>query len=287
MPYLLVANPAAGSGADDLPTRAERELNDVRTIELAPGVDLAREIEQATGEGRTIIACGGDGTVNATAQHLVGTDGVLGVLPGGTLNHFARDLGLRDPDVAMATLAEGRCIAVDVGRAGDLVFVNNVEFGVYPEIVREREHREDAVGKWRALVASILRVMVDFDPLEGTISAGDTRQPFAATAIFVGNNRFSTSPGSIGQRARLDEGILDVRVVRSRSGLLGRASAGWRTALRRPRRIVTMEGDHVDISLREPRLAAVDGEQGTERDRISLRSDPGALRVLSPRGDGN
>jgi diacylglycerol kinase family enzyme len=284
MPYLLVVNPASGSGADDLPTRAKRELNDVRTVELTPDVDLGAEILRATGEGRTIIACGGDGTVHAAAQHLAGTDGVLGVLPAGTLNHFARDLGVRDPDTAIATLAGGRRIAVDVGRAGDRVFVNNVGFGVYPEIVREREHRQDSVGKWLALLASVLRVMVDFDPLEGTIATDGTSQRVAATALFVGNNRFSTSPGSIGQRDRLDGGILDVRVVRARSGMLGRASAGWRTAVSRPRRIVNLESERVEVRLREPRLVAMDGEPGPERATLSIRSDPGALRVLAPAG---
>jgi diacylglycerol kinase family enzyme len=285
MPYLLVANPASGSGAGDLPTRAKQELNDVRTIELTPGVDLAREIDRATAEGRTIIACGGDGTVNATAQHLAGTDGVLGVLPGGTHNHFARDLGVRDPEVAIATLAEGRCLRVDAGRAGDRVFVNNIGFGVYPEIVRERERREGSVGRWAALLTSVLRVMADLDLLEGTIAADGIVQPLVARALFVGNNRFSTSPGSIGRRERLDEGILDVRVVRARAGVLGRASAGWRTVVSRPRRIVSMVGRLVEVSLREPRLMAMDGEEGTERADISLRSDPGALRVLAPAGD--
>ncbi|MEP6476881.1 MAG: diacylglycerol kinase family protein [Actinomycetota bacterium] len=285
MPYLLLANPAAGSGAGDLPTRAERALNDVRTIELGPDVDLATEIERAIGEGRTVIACGGDGTVNAAAQHLAGTHGVLGVLPGGTLNHFARDLGVRDPDVAIATLAEGHLAAVDVGRADDVVFVNNIGFGAYPEIVREREDREGSVGKWVAFVASVFRVMVDLNPVEGTIEVGGARQHLGATALFVGNNRFSTSPGSIGQRDRLDEGVLDVRIVRSRSGVLGRASAGWRTVARRPRRIVSLVGERVDVRLREPRLAAIDGERGSARARMSLRSDPGALRVLAPPGD--
>ncbi len=223
--------------------------------------------------------------MNATAQHLAGTNGVLGVLPGGTLNHFARDLGVRDPDTALATLAEGRRIAVDVGRAGARVFVNNVGLGAYPKLVREREHREDSVGKWVALIASVFRVMANFDPLEGTINADGAIQPLAANALFVGNNRFSTSPGSIGQRERLDEGVLDVRLVRARAGMLGRASAGWRTAVSRPRRIMTMVARRVDVDLRQARLVAVDGEQGSEQAGVSVRSDPGALRVLVPAGD--
>lgn len=285
MPYLLVANASSGSGSGDLATRARRELNDVRTIDLGPEVDLGPEIGQAIAEGRTIVACGGDGTVNATAQHLAGTDGVLGVLPDGTLNHFARDLGVRDPDTAIATLAEGRSVAIDVGRIGDRVFVNNVGLGVYPELVREREHREDSVGRWVAVIASVFQVMAHFDPLQGTFTTDGRMHRLAANALFVGNNRFSTSPGTIGRRERLDEGVLDVRLVRARTGVLGRASAGWRTAVSRPRRVMAVAARDVEIDLRRPRLVAMDGEQGDEEARLSVRSDPGALRVLVPAAD--
>jgi diacylglycerol kinase family enzyme len=287
MPYLLVANPAAGSGADELAARATAALNDVRTIQLTRGSDLAREIAGAIDEGRTIIACGGDGTVNATAQHVAGTQGILGILPGGTVNHFARDLGVRHPDTAISTLAEGRRVTVDVGRAGDRVFVNNVGFGMYPEIVREREHREVSEGRWPALLASAVRVMMDFDPLEGTIAADGKVRPLAATEVFVGNNRFSTSPASVGRRERLDEGVLDLRVMRTHAGVLGRAREGWRTAAARPRRIVSFAARRVDVSLRQPRLMAMDGEQEAERADISLRSDPAALRVLAPAAGRN
>jgi diacylglycerol kinase family enzyme len=287
MPYLLVSNPASGRpasgpGSDDLTTRAERELNDVRRVELCPGTDLALEIATGIGEGRTILACGGDGTVNAVAQHLAGTEGVMGVLPGGTLNHFARDLGVQDPDTAFAALLDGRTARVDVGRVDDLVFVNTLGFGIYPELVRERERRSDALGRGVALVASIGRVMRSFDPLEGRIAADGNARTLLATAVFVGNNRFSITPGSIGRRVRLDEGILDVRVVRTRPGMLGRAGAGWHVARSRPRRVVGTAASEVAISLRDPRLMAVDGEQRGERRAVRVRTDPGALRVVLP-----
>ena len=118
MPYLLIVNPSSGSGADDLPAQAGRTLPDARTIELTAGLDLASAIREGLDEERVIVACGGDGTVNAVAQHLAGTDGVLGVLPGGTLNHFARDLGVREPQTALAVLAEGTVATGGRGPSG-------------------------------------------------------------------------------------------------------------------------------------------------------------------------
>lgn len=282
MPFLLVANPASGTGDDDLPTRAMQVLNDVRTIELSREVDLGSEIGCALDEGRVVVACGGDGTVSAVAQHLAGTEGSMGVLPAGTLNHFARDLGVDDPDAALAALEAGHTAAVDVGRVDERVFVNTLVFGIYPEIVREREQREHAMGKWPALAASIGRVVIGFDPLEGRIAADGRVRTLEATAVFVGNDRFSTTPGSIGRRSRLDEGVLDVRVVRARTGVLGRATEGWRAAIHRPRRVEGTTASEVRIQLLEPRLMAIDGEQEGEVRSVRIVSEPGALRVVTP-----
>ncbi len=193
MPYLLVVNPASGPGDDELPTRAIQTLNDVRTIELSQDLDLGREIERALDEHRTVVACGGDGTVNAVAQHIAGTPGTMAVLPGGTLNHFTRDLGVDDPDVALAALEAGHSRNVDIGRAGDRVFVNTLVFGIYPEMVREREEREGSMGKWLALAMSVGRVVRSFDPLAGRIAVDGRVRRLEATALFVGNGRFSTS----------------------------------------------------------------------------------------------
>jgi undecaprenyl-diphosphatase len=282
MSYLLVVNPASGTGDSDLSTRAMQVLNDVRTIELSREVDLGREIGCALDEGRIVVACGGDGTVSAVAQHLAGRRGTMAVLPAGTLNHFARDLGVDDPDAALAALEAEHTEAVDVGRAGDRVFVNTLVFGIYPEIVRAREQRRASLGRWLALVASVGRVVIGFDPLAGRISADGRARRLEATAVFVGNDRFSTRPGSIGRRQRLDEGVLDVRVVRARTGVLGRASEGWRAAVHRPRRVVGTVAHEVRIHLREPRLVAIDGEPEGELRSVRVVSDPRALRVVSP-----
>ena len=282
MPYLLVRNPSSGAGADELPTRAGRELDDVQEVELDPNVDLGKEIAAALDERRTVLACGGDGTVNAVAQHLAGTEGIMAVLPAGTLNHFARDLGIEDADTAFAAIAHGRPADVDVGLAGKRVFVNTLGFGVYPELVRERETLEDSLGKWPALARSVGRIVTSFEPLEGRISADGRPRRLQASAVFVGNNRFSNAPGSIGRRDRLNEGVLDVRVVRTHLGITGRARPGRRAARSRPHRIVGTTATTLEIRLREPRLMAIDGEQEGDRRSVDVSSRRGALHVLVP-----
>jgi undecaprenyl-diphosphatase len=280
----LVVNPTSGTaGGEDLGAVATRELGDVRSVTLEPDLDLGSVIDRAVGEDRVVVACGGDGTVSAVAQHLAGTDGVMGVLPGGTLNHFARDLGVLDPKVALEVLATGAVSAVDVGRAGDRVFVNNLGLGLYPELVRERESREGVVGKVPAMAMAAVHVLRDFDPLGVRMTVDGDAREFEAAAIFVGNNRISQEPTSFGQRARLDEGVLDIRVLRGRRGWRSGLAAGRRALTRSAGPVVGVRGMRVEIELLgNPRPMAVDGEQGWERDRFEIQVEAGALRVLRP-----
>jgi undecaprenyl-diphosphatase len=286
MPFLVVANPRSGTDEEDLLRRARNELPDAAVLELGHGVDLAGAVTDAAGEGRTIVAYGGDGTVHAVAQVLAGSDGILGVLPGGTFNHFARDLGLRDADVALTTLRAGIATRVDVGRAGARVFVNSMSLGLYPELVRERDRSTGALGKWVALATSAAGVIRRFDPIEGTVSAdGDARTVPPSALLFVGNNRFSTAPGSIGVRDRLDEGVLDVRIVLARTGVRARSRVAWGLARATPwpGRIVRTVATEVGIDLTDgPHPMALDGELTGDVASIEVSSEARALRVLVP-----
>ncbi len=282
MPFLIVSNVSAGS-EDDLPRLASERLPDARILELKESVDLASVVAGAIGEGRTLVACGGDGTVNALVQHLVGTQGTLGVLPGGTLNHFARDLGVDDPDAALAALERHEVRRIDVGRVNGRAFVNNVALGLYPELVRERERREDRLGRWVAVAVAAAGVLRRVEPVVGTIAAdGDSRR-LDASLVFVGNNRYSTRPGSIGLRGRLDEGVLDVRVVRAERGLRARSKLALRVVRSRAsRRLVRTDALTVEIELASAGPIAVDGEQDEGASRLEIAIDPGALRVVAP-----
>lgn len=160
---------------------------------------------------RSVVAGGGDGTVNAVASALAATNTVLGILPMGTLNHFARDAGVpRNIEAAVRNIFTGQIIDVDVGEVNGRIFVNNSGIGFYPHFVRQREEQEryghvKRVAFLLALRSVIrrylrLRIKVHMDQLE----ALEHVTPF----LFVGNNRYQTTGMEIGTRSKLDSGRL-------------------------------------------------------------------------------
>ena len=260
-------------------------LSDIRVVTLDDDVDLPGEVDRAVEEDRAVVTLGGDGTINSVAQHLVGR-GTLGVIPGGTLNHFCRDLGLRSLDDALDALEAGDVRTVDVGKAGGRYFLNNAGMGLYPETVYERERHEHRVGKWRAMAAASARVMRRARPLVGTIEADGDARALLAWALFFGNNRFGTATGRIGTRERLDEGVLDVRLLTLGTRRARRSRLAWRVLRGRPwspRRLVRKEATRATVHLESgPRLVSRDGESGEPTDQLEVEIVPGALRVIGP-----
>jgi diacylglycerol kinase family enzyme len=284
--FLIVTNPDAGSAADrEVLDRARRRLADAETLELRPGVDLAEAVTEAVSDGRVVVAAGGDGTVNTLVQH-VAARGTLGVLPLGTLNHFARDLGLRDPEDAVEALRRAESRSIDLGTVNGTYFVNNTGLGLYPEGVRERERSEDRWGKLVASIGATWRLLRTARPLVGTIEADGDRRALFAWVVFVGNNRFGTVPGRLGARTRLDEGVLDVAVVTARRRPTSRARAAWRLAKGKPwksRRLVRTEARRVVVRLEGPaRPVSLDGEHADPADLMDVGLVPGGLRVVVP-----
>jgi diacylglycerol kinase family enzyme len=281
----VVVNPGSGSGDDSVDERLRERLPGARSVELtAP--DIGSAIERAADDGHVVVAAGGDGTVNAVAQHVAGR-GTLAVLPAGTLNHFARDLGVGDMDAALDALEAGNTRTIDLGRVGDRYFVNNTGVGLYPELVYQRERAEDSAGKWLAAAGAALRVMRDTAPVSGSIEADGDRRSLFAWMVFVGNNRFGTTPGRIGQRERLDEGVLDLGLFLAGPRGARRSSVAWRVFRARPwqtsRRVVRRTAARVVVRLAgPPRQISWDGEAGERLDELDVRIVSGALRVVAP-----
>src|SRR6266851_2236389 len=119
------------------------------------GAEVARLAKQAVRDKWTVIvAGGGDGTVNTVASQVIGTDKILGVLPLGKYNHFARNLKIPvEVELAAQGIVSGRTIKVDVGKVNSRNFLNNSSLGLYPTIVSEREKKQRlGAGKWPAFV---------------------------------------------------------------------------------------------------------------------------------------
>jgi diacylglycerol kinase family enzyme len=184
----------------------------VQVLVTKRGDDISALAARALGEHRyPIVPGGGDGTVNAVAGKLAGTDTPLGVLPMGTLNHFAKDARIPlNLQAAVRNLFTGQVAKVDVGEVNGRVFVNNSGVGFYPHFVRQREEQEKhghikRVAFMLALRAMIrhyfrLRMRVHMDRAE----ALEHVTPF----LFVGNNRYQTSGAHVGTRSKLDLGRL-------------------------------------------------------------------------------
>ena len=174
------------------------------------GDEISPSAARALGEKRrTVVAGGGDGTVNAVAGSLVGTDTALGVLPIGTLNHFAKDLGIPlGLEAAVRNIFTGQVIKVDVGEVNGRVFVNNSGVGLYPHIVRQREEEQrHGHVKWVAFLLAVGSVLRRYSRLRVRLHMDEAEALARVTPfLFVGNNRYEIAGLEIGKRASLDSG---------------------------------------------------------------------------------
>ena len=187
-----------------------------------PGNEIGPAAAQALERAKrkeidAIIVGGGDGTVNTVAALLAGTNVPLGVLPLGTLNHFAKDLGIPAslPD-AVAIIAQNRAVAVDVAEVNANIFINNSSIGIYPHIVLDRDRimRRRHQPKWIALVVALIRIARRFPVHRLLVAAAGHTKPYRTPCLFVGNDAYRLDIDSFGRRQRLDEGLLDVYVTK-------------------------------------------------------------------------
>lgn len=264
MPPFLIVNPNSGTespGAEELRGAARARGVDVRFLE--DGDDLQQVARDA---GADVLGmAGGDGSLAAVAEVAIEQDVPFVCVPFGTRNHFARDLGLDrdDPLAALAAFADGVERRVDVARAGERLFLNNVSMGLYARLVHRREHhrrRRDALARLRALAL--------------TVADRRRRQRFTidgkvvrARLVLVSNNDYTLDLLSLGERERLDEGKLHLYVPH-----------GFRRITWEERSCTELE-----IGAPQPRLrAAVDGEPVELETPVRFRIEPLALRVLVP-----
>ena len=265
MQRFLIVNPRSGTGspsAEELRDAAQERGVTVHFLE--EGDDLPELARRAGAE--VLGMAGGDGSLAAVADVALEQDVPFVVVPFGTRNHFARDLGLdrNDPLAALAAFDDGVERRVDVGRAGERLFLNNVSLGLYARLVHRREHhrrRHDALARLRALALTLRdrRRRQRF-----TIDGRTVR----ARLVLVANNHYSLDLLSLGERERLDDGLLHLYVPH-----------GFR-------RLTWDEETCSELQIGSPlpRIrAAVDGEPVELDSPVAFRVEPGALRVLVPR----
>jgi diacylglycerol kinase family enzyme len=239
-----------------------------------------------------LIAAGGDGTVSTAAGLLAGTQTVLGVLPFGTLNHFAKDLHIPlELEAAVASIIAGNAIAVDVGEVNGRVFINNSSLGLYPDIVRDRKRQQSrlGLGKWRSLVWASLAAFRRFPFLTVRLEVEGSKRTYATPLVFIGNNEYEMEGFNIGERDRIDRGRLSVYIVKrqGRAALVRLALQALVGRLRQARDFEALSTTDFVIDTRHARiLVATDGEVQPMETPLHYRTRPRSLRVLVPRHEG-
>ncbi|EGX55544.1 hypothetical protein SZN_32386 [Streptomyces zinciresistens K42] len=279
---IVVANRASGTASRvhallDLLPRAE-------IVECEPD-DVRAELRKAAARAQVLGVCGGDGTVNAAAEVALRHDLPLAVLPGGTLNHFARDLGVQDESDVGRAVRRGEAVRVDVGRftCGGRrgVFLNTCSLGVHPELVRERDRWAHVVGTWPAGVLGALRVLRrERHPLHAEVSG----RAHPLWLLFAGNGTYHRLGLAPARRLDLADGVLDVRVVHGGRGpalrLLAAAAAGplTRSPVHAAVRVARLRLSGVTPGA----LLAYDGEVTEVGGELTLEKLPEALTVYRP-----
>jgi len=259
-------------------------------VELVGGGDCAVRCRAIAERGDALlIVGGGDGTIGSAAAALAGSETRLGILPLGTLNHFARDLGLpTDLNEAAKVIAAGNDRPVDVAEMNDQVFINNSAIGLYPLMVIDRDLQRRRLGRSKraAMIVASLRTLWRFGRRRLSLTINEEHQARVDTPLlFVGNNDYRIDIGAPGRRERIDGGELCVMVMRKKTRR-GVIAASVRALFNRSRAddMVRIDGvERLRVSSHRSRLAvSLDGEVVRADPPLEYRIRKRALRVIAP-----
>jgi diacylglycerol kinase family enzyme len=251
------------------------------------GDQLREAASRAAAAGHALVAAGGDGTVSTVAGVAAHAGRLFGVIPLGTLNHFARDAGIPpDIEAAVATLAAGAVRALDIGQIPGRVFVNNVSLGFYARIVRERQiEQRRGHAKWTSFAIGLGRAWINYRTITVRLTVDGVAMLRRTPFVFVGNGKYEAEGAELGARCALDVGRLSIYLAPECGrfemfALALRAMAGRLTPDVKLESFVASE---VTIEARPGHaLVAVDGELVPFAPPLTCAIRPGALRTLIP-----
>jgi diacylglycerol kinase family enzyme len=248
-------------------------------------VELAKR--SVAGDAAAIVAAGGDGTISSVASAVVGSGKALGVVPFGTMNHFAKDLHIPlDRQGAVKTIVDGHTIKVDVGEVNDHIFVNNSSLGLYPSIISERERQQRlGSGKWPAYVLAAFAVLRRYPFLDIKLKVAEKELTIRTPFVFVGNNEYQMETLYIGGRAALDAGELSLYTTShiGRLDLVRLALRALLGGLRQEKDFLALRTHEIIITTKHKRVrVALDGEVTMMEPPLRFRVRPRALSVLVP-----
>ncbi|HET7012526.1 MAG TPA: diacylglycerol kinase family protein [Streptosporangiaceae bacterium] len=279
---VLIVNSSAGTASASLAESLGASLPDAEIVLADSDDDLADLISKAAARAQILGIAGGDGSIRLAAGMAVDAGLPLLVVPAGTFNHFAADLGIESPDDALAALGAGDSVLVDVGTADKETFLNTASTGVYVDLVRAREQLEPALGKWPAVLIALIRVLCTGKPVE-LLADGRRRRVWL---LFAGNCRYEPLGAAPAFRPDLADGTFDVRMIDGSQplarirlivavllGTLGRCRV-YRTWSASSLRVASLSGEPVSLCL--------DGEAMETKPEVRLLKRPRKLLVYRP-----
>lgn len=280
----VIYNPSSGNSSislRDLKKAFKQYDGELFFLEITKGIEkLVKQVKKHN--IKIIVAAGGDGTVNAVANIAVATKIPMAVLPLGTLNHFAKDLGLQmNLDEAIAVIGAGKPVGIDYCTVNHEVFVNNSSIGVYPRIVAKREKLSDKFGKWPAAFVGTIQVLVQMRIPTLEFRYNGQKMTIKTSLAFVGNNKYNLDQVGLAERKNMNDGVLFLYVVRTK-GLIAMLQlvtsllVGKRDAAK-DLRVTTKE---LEIRSHKKTLkVSMDGEIRTLPTPLIYKTHPGGLRV--------
>jgi len=257
----------------------------LEVLEICEDLEVALAIRERIARGvRLFIAAGGDGTVHHVVQALVNSDAELGVVPIGTYNHFARDLGIPLPwRAALHVALTGELTQIDTARINDRFFINNVSIGLYPEVVARREERGRDYPRWNARLYAIAATLRKYPHVTLTIESAYHREAIRTHLFMVSNNHYDLERiGIEAFRANMGEGrvsvywlphISRIQLMRFMARYLAgrvREIPGYRS-FRTTRMQVHSSRDHLKVG--------IDGEVLTMSTPLTITTVPQSLSV--------
>ena len=279
---VMIVNCSAGTASQDLAESLGKSLPAAEIVVADADEDLAAAFRGAAARAAILGVAGGDGSVRLAAGVASEAGLPLLVVPAGTFNHFAADLGVESADDALAALHEGDSVLVDVASASGSAFVNTASTGIYVDLVRAREEIEPALGKWPAVLFALIDVLRHSGPVDLLVNGRRRR----VWLLFAGNCRYEPSGAAPAYRPDLADGMLDVRLIdgsqplaRTRLiaavllGTLGRSRV-YRAWSASELRVASAGGDPVPLCL--------DGEPTSAASAIRLVKRPKRLLVYRP-----
>ncbi|MEA2346607.1 MAG: hypothetical protein QOG62_394 [Thermoleophilaceae bacterium] len=279
----IVVKEDAGSPIDgNIAGQLGDELEKALVLEVGDGDDLAEAIERAASARDAMGVAGGDGSAAAGAHAALASGVPLLVVPAGTLNHLARDLRIQTRSDALEAYRDGEAVAIDVGEVDGRVFVNTLTFGAYPAMIERRERLQSRIGRWAAHAVAVLWAISAAEPLALEID-GRRRRVWMG---FVGNCHHDPKGFAPAWRPRLDDGLLDLRLLHAdrpfaRARLVLSILAG---RLTRSAAYEHYDLEKISIESGEAELAlTLDGDPATVSGSFEITKRRCELVVFAPR----